>query len=163
MSDQEKKRKKPVMVTGRSRKFLEEQGYIVALVERTVNVPRKDEESKPGFKKRFINKFDAFGFADLIAVRAGDVGTLYIQTTTASHQAERRTKILDLGVTKLILQSQNRIVVHGWKKKQQRGVERWIVIVSECKLVDGKPTFVDAGGSSPDDKGPNLFDEEDDF
>lgn len=137
-----KKRAKAVTTTARSKSYLEKQGYMVALVERTVNAP-KFEQGKPA--GMFRNKFDAFGFADLVAVHPDITGTLYIQTTTTQHQAERQQKVLDARATRTILQSQNRIVVHGWKKTGPRGqVKTWQVTVAECMLQDDQLMFVTA-------------------
>jgi hypothetical protein len=137
---EKKKRAKPVTMTARSMKYLKEQGYLVALVERSIDVPRFGKGFKPG--DRFRNKFDAFGFADLIAVKPGTIGTLYVQTTTADHQSERRTKILEALATKTILECRNRIVVHGWSKKGARGMPKlWSVTVAECLIVGGQLKF----------------------
>jgi hypothetical protein len=133
MEQEKKKRAKPVTTTDRSRKFLEKQGYIVALVERSVNAPRFFKGNPTG--EVFRNKFDAFGFADLICVRADVIGTLYIQSTTVDHQAERRQKVLDAKATRTILLAGNQIVVHGWGKKGPRGQKTWQVTESRCVLV----------------------------
>lgn len=133
LEEGKKKRAKPVTTTARSKQFLEKQGYLVALVERTVDVPRFNRGVATG--ERFRNKFDAWGFADLIAVRADIVGTLYIQSTTTDHQAERRQKVLDAKATRTILLAGNQIVVHGWAKKGPRGQKTWQVTESRCLLV----------------------------
>jgi hypothetical protein len=117
--DVEKKRKKPVMLTGRSRKFLERCGFIVALVERNLNVPR------PGGQPNFRNKFDAFGIADLIAVKADVTGTLYIQTTDFSHGAEHKEKILAAKASPVLLSAANRIELHLWKSVKKQGRKLW--------------------------------------
>lgn len=158
-----KKRAKPVTMTARSMTYLKKQGYLVALVERSIDVPRFGKGFKPG--DRFRNKFDAFGFADLIAVKPGTIGTLYVQTTTADHQAERRVKILEAVATRTILECKNRIVVHGWSKKGARGAAKlWQVTVAECLVVNDKLQFDNLAVVKVEDSGKEakgLFSEED--
>jgi hypothetical protein len=114
------KRKKPVSLTIRSRKYLEQHGYITSLVERSVDVPKF-----PGSTERFRNKFDCFGFADLVAVHPEKPGTLYIQVTDHSHAAEHRKKMLLESKVPIILQASNRIQLHLWKSSKRKGIKRW--------------------------------------
>ena len=130
---EETKRKKPVMLTGRSRKYLEHQGYIVALVERSLDVPKF-----PGSTERFRNKFDAFGFADLAAVHPDKTGTLFIQVTDHAHRLDRLAKILALRTPKVILQANNRIELHTWKASRKQGRKLWCLRLQAAHLwIDG--------------------------
>ena len=58
---------------------------------------------------------DLFGFGDIFAVKEGDF--LIVQTTAASGQAARRSKIIALPEAGTWLRAGGRIVVHGWRKK----------------------------------------------
>lgn len=162
------KRAKAVTMTQRSRKYLERLGYQVALVERSVNAPRFFKGAPTG--EVFRNKFDAFGFADLVAVKPDVIGTLYIQTTSAGNQSARREKILECKATRAILQSQNRITVHGWAKKGARGQpKKWNVNIFNLRLHGGNSgelLFEPEGVAKVDDGGDEeetLFSEKDDF
>ncbi len=78
----------------------------------------------PGIVERRLGKFvtvDLFGFADICAMKLGEVPVL-VQTTTGSNLAARRTKIYASDLAALALQSGFRIVLHGWRKlKVKRG------------------------------------------
>lgn len=170
MTEEKKKpkRAKAVTMTQRSRKYLEKQGYQVALVERSVNAPRFFKGAPTG--EVFRNKFDAFGFADLVAVKPDVIGTLYIQTTSADNQAARCQKVFDAKATRAILQSQNRITVHGWRKKGARGQKKtWQVNIFNFRLQGGNQgeivyeTNAIANIEDSGDEEKTLFSEEDDF
>lgn len=120
MSGEVKKRKKPISLTGRSRKYLERLGYIVALVERSLNIPPKF----PG-QDVFRHKFDAWGFADLAAVHPEFTGTLWIQVSDHAHRLDRLAKILETQTAPIILQAHNRIQLHTWKSSKKQGVKLW--------------------------------------
>jgi hypothetical protein len=130
-NEKKPKRKKPVMLTGRSRKFLEREGYAVALVERTLNAPT--DKTNP-FAKRFINKFDAFGVADLAAVHPDKTGTLWIQVTDHAHRAEHVEKILAAKHAPTILKAENRIELHCWKSSKKSGQKRWCLRLQRVTL-----------------------------
>ena len=106
-------------------KYLREQGYTVAKVEQRLQIPDKDN---PG---RLIPVTrDAFNIADLIAVKIGEPGTLYVQTTTGSNASARIVKINENPAMDVILKSGNRIHVHGWAKRGPRGARKlWTVKV----------------------------------
>lgn len=128
-----KKRKKPVMLTARSRKYLEREGWVTALVERSVDVPKFVNGKPTG--ERWRNKFDCFGFADLVAVNVDVPGTTYIQVSDHSHGAERRGKVLGAPATPVILAAKNRIEVHTWKKIKPRGRPAlWQLYLSVCVI-----------------------------
>jgi hypothetical protein len=120
--EEPKKRKKPVMLTGRSRKFLERSGFIVALVERSLDVAK--DKSNP-FGPRFRNKFDAFSVADLIAVRPDTIGTLYIQVTDFHNAQPHKEKMLAAKAVPILLSASNRIELHLWKSSKQSGQKLW--------------------------------------
>lgn len=65
---------------------------------------------------------DLFGFADILAIRPGR--TLLVQTTTASHLANRTAKIDRVPVARAWLDesSAREIEVHGWKGSSVRVV-----------------------------------------
>ena len=93
--------------TQRTLKALREDGWHPVIVE-TFN----------HWSKR---RHDMFGFADILAMRAGDVPVL-IQTTTGGNLAARRTKIMENELAPLALRSGFRIILHGWAKyKVKRG------------------------------------------
>jgi len=128
------KRKKPVMLTGRTRKFLEHEGWITALVERTLDVPKF--KGNP-FGERFRNKFDAFGFCDVLAVSPFIPGSLYIQVTDHTNHAKHREKLLSLSAPAVILQAGNQIAIHSWKSVKRKGRRLWRLRVEAVKLVHG--------------------------
>ena len=63
---------------------------------------------------------DLFGFIDVIAV--GPSGTLAVQTTSASHVAERMRKIAEHANVAAVRDAGWSIHVHGWAKKSNRWV-----------------------------------------
>lgn len=131
-----KKRKKPVALTGRSRKYLERCGFIVALVERSLNVPR------PGGQPNFRNKFDAFGIADLCCCHPDKTGCLFVQVTDFQHAAEHKEKILAAKASPILLSAANRIELHTWKAFKKQGRKLWKLRV--CRLqenVNGDAIF----------------------
>lgn len=68
---------------------------------------------------------DLFGFIDVIAV--GPNGTLAVQTTSASHVAERMRKIADHAHVAAVREAGWQIRVHGWAKKSGR----WTLVRDE--------------------------------
>jgi hypothetical protein len=140
-SQQDKpKRKKPVSLTGRSRKYLERLGYVVALVERSLDVPRFT-----GSQERFRNKFDAFGIADLACIHPSFVGTLWVQVTDHKHRQEHLDKMLAAHPTPLILQAKNRIQLHTWKSSKRKGRKLWclrlqtVTLAEDSELTSAEP------------------------
>lgn len=133
METEKKKRAKPVTTTSRSRTWLEKQGFIVALVERTMWFPQRINGIPTG--RNIPMKFDCFGFADLVAVHPDIPGTSYIQTTSRDHQAERRQKVIDAVAVPTILKAGNDVYVHGWGKTGARGKRKlWQVSVFKARL-----------------------------
>ena len=98
--------------TTRSKADLEADGWTVAIVEK--------------WNPHVRIRQDLFGFADLLAMKAGET-PLLIQVTSTGW-ASRVQKILDEPRAELALQSGFRIEVHGWRKlKVKRGGKafRW--------------------------------------
>jgi len=128
-----KKRAKPVTMTSRSRSWLEKQGYIVSLVERQMWLEKKVNGVPTG--EKFLQKWDCFGFADLIAVHRDKPGVIFIQTTTQDNAAARRDRVLLAPAVVVILEAQNRVHVHGWALKGPRGGRKlWQVNVYELRF-----------------------------
>ncbi len=73
-------------------------------------IPDDAERTLPG---TFIRK-DAFGLADIISIRTGGPGTLYIQATSWSNHAARRKKALESPNLRPLLQDGNRFVIWSW-------------------------------------------------
>ena len=100
--------------TQRSLALLRQEGWTAAVVERW--------NPHAGVRQ------DLFGFADLVAVRAGRPGVLAVQVTTGSHQAARLRKALGVPALRAWLAAGNRFEVHGWAKAGPRGGrETWQV------------------------------------
>jgi hypothetical protein len=115
---EKKKRKKPVSATQKSLKWLRDQGYTAWVVEQNVHFFNKETHRMEMFKR------DAWNIADIIAIRSGDSGTLYVQTTTTGHGADRVAKIRANPIASLLLTTGNRIHVHGWAKRGARGAQK---------------------------------------
>ncbi len=98
--------------TQRSKKLLEDQGYLVAVVEKW----------NPHAKIRQ----DLFGFVDLIAIRENE--TLGVQTTSYSNVSARINKIAEHENVGMVRKAGWRIVVHGWHKPKNRWVVREVDI-----------------------------------
>lgn len=93
--------------TQRSLKLLADEGWTVAIVEH--------------FNAHVRRRFDLFGFADLLAMKPGEI-PLLIQVTSGANAAARIAKILEEPRAHTALHSGFRIEVHGWRKiKKKRG------------------------------------------
>ena len=88
--------------TAKSLAHLRCSGYFATVVEQWV----------PGANIRR----DAFGFADILAVRADRSGVLFVQTTSRSNMSARRKKILSIMEASACVFAGNQIEVHGWEK-----------------------------------------------
>ena len=91
-------------LTARSKSYLQEQGYTVALVEHY-----------NAFTKR---KHDLFGCIDLLAIGHGQ--TLAIQVTSKSNLSSRKKKVEETEAYPEMLRSGWMIVLHGWYKENNR-------------------------------------------
>lgn len=96
----------PVSPTQRSLKWLDDRGWLTAIVEKW-----------NAFAKV---KQDLFGFIDLLAVKTPD-GILGVQTTSGSNVAARIEKILASRNLVPWLGAGGRVEVHGWRKIGPRG------------------------------------------
>jgi hypothetical protein len=110
--------------TSRSRKLLESEGYVVALVEKRI----------PG---RFIS-VDLWNFGDLLACHADRSGALIVQSTSTSHQADRLAKTLRQPALRTWLSAGNKVEIHGWLKSRKTG--RWQVTRRDVTLADMQAT-----------------------
>jgi hypothetical protein len=93
--------------TKRSLKYLRDQGYTVAIVEKW----------NPHVKVRQ----DLFGFGDLLCVKASVRGAMIVQCCTGSSFAARLDKIRNEARAGIWLAAGNSIVIHGWRKVGARG------------------------------------------
>lgn len=107
----------------RTLKLLREEGYTCEITEH--------------FNPYSKTRKDMWGFADIAALHAAHIGTLYVQTTTGDHMAERRDKILALPSARLTLEAQNRIWLIGWRQVGPRGKRKtWEPRVEALTLAD---------------------------
>ena len=101
--------------TQRTLKWLKQQGYEACIVERYI----------PRAQKRI----DAFGFGDILAMWTGMVEKLVlVQTTSGSHHADHKTKILGETRARLWLQNGGHILLISWRKlrvKDTPKLRRW--------------------------------------
>ncbi len=109
--------------TTRSLDRLRKRGWTPGIVERRCG--------------RFVTK-DLWGFADIIAMKLGEIPVL-IQTTTGSNLAARRTKIYASDLAADALQSGFRVVLHGWRKiKVKRGGKAMVWTLREEEVTLGQ-------------------------
>jgi len=90
----------------RSREALEAAGYHVEVVEQNRRVGNK------------AWKVDLWGWADLLAIRRGEV--LAVQTTSAANVPSRVRKITESPLLARVREAGIRILVHGWRKPSKR-------------------------------------------
>lgn len=98
--------------TQRSKAYLENAGYLVAVVEKW----------NPHAKVRQ----DLFGFIDLLAVKEGE--TVGVQTTSRSNMSSRARKIAEHENVGPVRKAGWRLEVHGWAKDTKG---RWAVKVQD--------------------------------
>ena len=104
------RKKKSISPLQRSKKLLEEQGYLVAIVERW----------NPWAKVRQ----DLFGIIDLLAIKYGK--TLAVQVTTLGHRSEHETKMLSSPYINRLLDVW-KVELHSWRKLK----DGWKVDIKE--------------------------------
>ena len=106
--------------TKRSMDLLNKDGWLTANVEK--------------FNSFIKQRFDLFGFADVLALK-GDV-VLFVQTTTSQHASERLQKILGSPKARICLGSQYRkIAIHSWAKRGDRGKRKlWSCVTIDVTL-----------------------------
>lgn len=108
--------------TQRSLALLRKDGWAVTIVERYVSFAKQ--------------RFDAYGFGDLLACKPGEPITL-IQTTTAANLSARWHKIIALREAETWLRAGGAIQVHGWQKCGPRGTRKlWRATVRNVGLVE---------------------------
>lgn len=91
--------------TSRSLKHLRDRGFAADVVERWI----------PAAQVRR----DLFGCIDIVALtKSGKV--LWVQTTSASNMAARRDKLKDNEILPFLTMNGNRVLLHGWQKKNGR-------------------------------------------
>lgn len=106
--------------TKRSLDLLRKNGGIAGIVEQTIRFPEKINGHPTG--KLIPFKRDLFNCFDIVAIEPGEVGTMFVQTTTTANQSTRCAKLLEQEETlRKILGCDNRVFVHGWKKGGPRG------------------------------------------
>lgn len=93
--------------TQRSLAYLRKDGWTVCSVEKWIAQIRQRK--------------DAFGFGDLLSVKAGVPGATLVQTTSGSNVSARIAKIRSIAEAGIWMAAGNRIVVHGWRKVGERG------------------------------------------
>ena len=110
-------RRKPVQLTPKSKKLMEERGYLVGKTEHW--------NSFAGIRQ------DLFGFIDLLAIGAGF--TVGVQVTSKANISSRVKKIRESKEAKLLLESGWTLIVHGWYQddKKHWQVKEVIVDVGE--------------------------------
>lgn len=93
---------------------------------------------KQGYTAEVVEKYnyfsrkrnDLFGMFDILAFKAEDVGALGVQTTSGSHTADRKKKIMDNPFRWTWINAENRIQVHGWRKMGKKGKRKtWEISV----------------------------------
>jgi hypothetical protein len=115
----------PITPTQRSLKFLRDQGFTVHIVEKWIPT------TPLGYKGKII-RCDVWGFGDILATKVGQIGATLVQTTSGAHVADHITKIKGIAEAGIWLASGNRIVVHGWAKRGERGKRKlW-----DCRVVE---------------------------
>lgn len=92
--------------TARTINLLSKAGYSCTVVER--------------YNSFIKQRFDAFGFGDVLACNPATKEILLVQTTTKSNARARIKKILSIPEHKEWINSGGKIVVHGWYKKNNR-------------------------------------------
>jgi len=98
--------------TQRSKAYLENAGYLVAITERW----------NPHARVRQ----DLFGFIDMLAVKEGEI--LGVQTTSRSNMSARARKIAEHENVAAVRKAGMRLEVHGWARDTKG---RWAVKVQD--------------------------------
>jgi len=98
--------------TQRSKAYLENAGYLVAITERW----------NPHARVRQ----DLFGFIDMLAVKEGEI--LGVQTTSRSNMSARARKIAEHPNVAAVRKAGMRLEVHGWAKDTKG---RWAIKIQD--------------------------------
>lgn len=84
---------------------------------------------------------DLFGCIDMLAIKSGE--PIIAVQTTSTDVASRRTKILAEPRMKVWLETGNRLLIHGWRKRGARGKRKlWDCRDVEITLEDFSTTAV---------------------
>ena len=120
--------------TQRSLKFLRERGYTVGVVERW----------NPGAKVRQ----DFLGFADVLAVHAGEVGVLAVQVCGGGggSLAERYRKIVRTPAAHVWLLAGNAILVQQWVRRPPLKGKKRIRVELREQRISINEVLAEAGG-----------------
>lgn len=100
--------------TARSLDRLKKEGFTCTIVERWVPA------SGAGYKGPLVRR-DAFGIADILAVKVGVIGATLVQVTSGSNVSSRLAKIKASAEAAIFLAAGNRLVIHGWSKMGKAG------------------------------------------
>jgi hypothetical protein len=120
---------------------LTEAGWLVATVEQRKSFPDRKQTACPlcGHRPLIEIKGDLFGCFDLVAEHPQLQERAYVQVTSYANHAARRNKILASMETKLLLLAGARVVIHSWRKDEDRG--RWVLRAEEITLRDFRQAF----------------------
>ena len=77
---------------------------------------------------------DLFGCIDIVACKVG-VGTIGVQTTSASNISSHIKKAVAEPRLKIWIGSGNQFVIHGWKKRSRGGRQVWVCDERPIQLV----------------------------
>ena len=92
--------------TQRSTKYLRDQGFIVAKVEK--------------WNQYAMVRQDVFGFGDLLIAKEG-YGIALVQTTSRSNLNARMVKAREIPEFDLWLRAGGKVLFHGWSRRGPRG------------------------------------------
>jgi hypothetical protein len=116
----------------RTRNNLTARGYLVGSVERRKKFPdRKKSPCKAcGHQPMIEISSDLWEIFDIVALyvygdrhHKGEIGTVFVQTTSRNNHSTRRNKILSSMEAKLVLLSGARILIQSWR--QEKDTNRW--------------------------------------
>jgi len=105
--------------TQRSKKYYEDQGFLVGIVEKYNAFAGPPNMRCAGCGKNKVGvRQDLFGFADLLAVHP-IIGTIAIQTTSGAGMPARRKKMRENpDKIEFCLQANWKIELHGWTPRK---------------------------------------------
>lgn len=119
----------------RTMQLLRDRGYVVGSVERRKRFPaRGSRPCKTCGQNRMLDiAHDLFNVFDLICLRPGAAhsqSTVFVQTTSSSNHATRRTKILTSFEAKCALMAGDSILIQSWRKVGNRwqSQDEWITL-----------------------------------
>ena len=118
------KRRKAIPTAKRTMAYLREAGWTVAKVELYNHFCRQ--------------RFDMFGFADLVAIRADRKGALAVQSAAMANEKDHIDKVRDNEILKMWLNCGNAFWLVCWGKRQVNGRPRWSSRVSVFSVHNGR-------------------------